>query len=424
MTPAAPIRSTADLEVPGRRIDQVIGQEHAAEVIRLAARQRRAVLLVGEPGTGKSMLAAAMAELMPASGLEDVVVRANPQARLLPRIERLPAGEAAALLAAERAHIQRERQGVSYLLGVAIAAALILGLLLAVMVSVYALIGAVVAAVALFVLRRSLVAARTVGGMRVLIDRAGQTRAPFVDATGAQAGGLLGDVRHDPFQSGGLQTEPHELVEPGAIHRAHRGVLFVDEISSLSMESQQRLLTALQEGELAITARHGGSSGAMVMTDPVPCDTVLVVACNPGELDSIHPALRSRLRGFGFEVLTEDAMERTAGNEAALGRFVAQEVARDGRIPHFSADAVAAVVNEAGRRAGPGRLTLRLRELGGLVRIAGDLAAVEGTHLTEAVHVQRALPLARSIEEQLAASRSGGPALRPIGTSNERSGRT
>ena len=27
--------------------------------------------------------------------------------------------------------------------------------------------------------------------------------AAFVDATGAHAGALLGDVRHDPFQSGG-----------------------------------------------------------------------------------------------------------------------------------------------------------------------------------------------------------------------------
>jgi Lon-like ATP-dependent protease len=422
MTASSPHASTAALEIPGPLIEQVIGQERAVEVIRLAARQRRAVLLVGEPGTGKSMLAAAMAQLMPAAGLEDVVIRANPQARLLPRIERLPAGEGARLVATERSHMRRERLSLSYLMGVAIATALVVGTLLAVIVSPYALAGGVLAAGVLLALRRSLLAARVPQGVRVLIDRAGQERAPFVDATGAHAGGLLGDVRHDPFQSGGLQTEPHELVEPGAIHRAHGGVLFVDEISSLSMDSQQRLLTALQEGELAITARHGGSSGAMVMTDPVPCDTVLVVACNPEELGSIHPALRSRLRGFGFEVLTEDTMERTAANEAALTRFVAQEVLRDGRIPHFSLAAAEAVIDEAGRRAGPGRLTLRLRELGGLVRIAGDVAAVEHATLTEPAHVARALRLARSVEEQLAAASSlGGPALLPIGLSRRAS---
>lgn len=407
--------STAELAVPERLIDQVIGQEHAVRVIRLAARQRRAVLLVGEPGTGKSMLAAAMAELMPVAGLEDVVIVPDLQARQLPRILRVPAGEGAGLVAAAGVRARRERQGLAYLFAVAIAAAAIIGLLLAVILSPYALGGALVAVLLLVWLRRSLLAAHPPPAERVLIDRAGQERAPFVDATGAQAGGLLGDVRHDPFQSGGYESEPADLVEPGAVHRAHGGVLFVDEITSLSLESQQRLLTALQEGELAITGRHGGSSGAMVMTEPVPCDTVLVVAANPEELGYLHPALRSRLRGFGFELLTDDSTARTPVTEAELARFVAQEVRRDGRIPHFTRPAVEAVVAEAARRAEAGRLTLRLRELGGLVRAAGDLAATAGAELTGAEHVERALPLAMSIEEQLAGARSAPePALRAV----------
>lgn len=407
--------STAELGVPEALIDQVIGQDGAVEVIRLAARQRRAVLLVGEPGTGKSMLAASMAELMPVAGLQDVVVRANPEARSLPRIERLPAGSAAAMVAEEGARLQQERQGLRYVFGVAVLAALALGVLLALLISPWMVGAGVLAAVLVLVLRRSVLAARTVGGARVLIDRSGQERAPFVDATGAQAGGLLGDVRHDPFQSGGFETEPHKLVEPGAIHRAHGGVLFVDEITSLTLESQQRLLTALQERELPISGRHSGSSGALVRTDPVPCDTVLVVAANPEELGYIHPALRSRLRGFGFELVTAARMERTPGGELALARFVAQEVRRDGRIPHFSAAAVKAVIDEAERRAAPGFLTLRLRELGGLARIAGDLAVVEGAGLTGAGHVGAALGLARSAEEQLAAGEGGaaGAARRP-----------
>ncbi|MEA2275390.1 MAG: ATP-dependent Lon protease [Solirubrobacteraceae bacterium] len=402
--------STATHAVPASAIDQVIGQEHAVEVIRLAARQRRAVLLVGEPGTGKSMLAAAMAELMPAGSACDVLVHANPDARTLPRVEEVPAGTGSRVVEQANARHRQERQGIAYLLGVAIGAVLLLGVLVALVVTPYAAAGGAFAAILLVVLRRRLLSVAPQAGVRLLIDRSGQERAPFVDATGAQAGGLLGDVRHDPYQSGGFETEAHELVEPGAIHRAHGGVLFVDEISSLSLESQQRLLTALQEGRLAITGRHSGSSGAMVRTDPVPCDTVLVVAANPEELPSIHPALRSRLRGFGFEVLTADSFERTPEHEAAIARFVAQEIRRDGRIPHFAGDAVAAVVEEAARRAEPGRLTLRLRELGGLVRAAGDLAAAEGVPLVDGRHVEEARALALSIEEQAAmrASRERG----------------
>lgn len=396
-----PFVSTAELEVPERLIDQVIGQERAVDVIRLAARQRRAVLLVGEPGTGKSMLAGAMAELMPAAGLEDVIVAPNRAARQLPHIVRVPAGAGAGVVAEAEARARREREGLGYLIGVSLAAAVLIGLLLAVVFTPYALAGAALAVIALLVVRRSAMVGRSGATERLLIDRTGQQRAPFVDATGAQAGGLLGDVRHDPFQSGGFESEPHELVEPGAVHRAHGGVLFVDEITSLTMESQQRLLTALQQGELAITGRHGQSSGAMVLTEPVPCETVLVVAANPEDLGYLHPALRSRLRGFGFELLMADACPRTPAAEADIARFVAQEVRRDGRIPHFSAAAVRAVVDEATRRGGPGKLTLRLRELGGLVRAAGDVAASDGAALVTADHVEQAQTLALSIEEQL-----------------------
>ncbi|MFB6164904.1 MAG: ATP-binding protein, partial [Haloarculaceae archaeon] len=50
------ITSTADIEVPDRLVDQVIGQDHARDVVKKAAKQRRHVMMIGSPGTGKSML--------------------------------------------------------------------------------------------------------------------------------------------------------------------------------------------------------------------------------------------------------------------------------------------------------------------------------------------------------------------------------
>ena len=72
-------------------------------------------------------------------------------------------------------------------------------------------------------------------------------------------------------------------------------------------------------------------------------------------------------------------------------------------IPHFDKQAISLVLKEAQRRSGRrGKLSLRLRELGGLVRIAGDLAAEESSPLTHSKHVVRARAIAKPLEQQVA----------------------
>ena len=65
------------------------------------------------------------------------------------------------------------------------------------------------------------------------------------------------------------------------------------------------------------------------------------------------------------------------------------------------------MLEAASQRAGqPGMLSCRFRELGGLIRIAGDSAVREGAALVEACHVQMALKWSLPIEEQIALSQS------------------
>ena len=66
--------STEDVPIPDRLVDQVIGQEAGSVVIKKAAEQRRHMLMIGDPGTGKSMLARSMTDLLPRDVLEDVLV--------------------------------------------------------------------------------------------------------------------------------------------------------------------------------------------------------------------------------------------------------------------------------------------------------------------------------------------------------------
>ena len=75
------LEDTSDIAVPKQMVDQVIGQEPAVDIIRKAAEQRRHVMLIGDPGTGKSMLGNAMADLLPPEELQDVLIYHNPETR-------------------------------------------------------------------------------------------------------------------------------------------------------------------------------------------------------------------------------------------------------------------------------------------------------------------------------------------------------
>ncbi|GAB7014009.1 ATP-dependent protease LonB [Halolamina salina] len=392
------IDSTSEIEVPDRLVDQVIGQEHARDVVMKAAKQRRHVMMIGSPGTGKSMLAKAMAELLPKEELEDVLVYHNPDDSNEPKVRTVPAGKGEQIIDAHKEEAQKRDQLRSLLMWIVIA-----------VVAGYAILAmgnpiiAVIAAVLIYIGFQYISRGNDAMIPNLLVNNADTKTAPFEDATGAHAGALLGDVRHDPFQSGGMETPSHDRVEAGAIHKANKGVLFIDEINTLDVRSQQHLMTAIQEGAFGITGQSERSSGAMVQTEPVPTDFVMVAAGNMDAMENMHPALRNRIRGYGYEVYMDDTIRDSPEMRRKYARFVAQEVENDGRLPHFTDDAVEEVILEARRRAGrKDHLTLELRSLGGLVRVAGDIARGEGADATTREHVLEAKGRSRSIEQQLA----------------------
>lgn len=399
-------KTTAEIKVPESLIDQVIGQDHAVEIIKKAAKQKRNVLLIGEPGTGKSMLGMAMSELLPVEELEDILVYPNPNDKNNPRIEVVKAGEGEKIVAKFKEQKRRVEAPINTMFKLLFLSILFLVLyygFLAPGAQPMVLFAGIIASVFLLMGRQYIKVKDEVLVPKLLVNNSNRKKAPFIDATGAHAGALFGDVRHDPFQSGGLETPPHELIEPGAIHKANKGVLFIDEIATLSPESQQNLLTAMQEKKFQITGQSERSSGAMVRTEPVPSDFILVGAGNLEAIAKMHPALRSRIRGYGYEIYMKDVMDDTLENRNKLVQFVAQEVVKDKKIPHFTRDAVIKIIEEARRRSGRrGKLTLRLRNLGGLVRAAGDVARSENAELVEARHVVSAKKIAKTLEQQIA----------------------
>jgi ATP-dependent Lon protease len=398
--------SSAQVEVPPRLLEQVIGQDEAVEVARKAATQKRHMLLIGEPGTGKSMLARAMVDFLPKEQLQDILAYPNNEDPNEPKIRVVPSGKGKEIVAAQKLEAAQKKEQRTILLVVLSVAifAFALYIVLTTHDLTAILIGLFIVLLIYVLMRLSGSRSESGAGVaKLLVTHTPDDKPPFVDATGAHAGALLGDVKHDPFQSGGLETPPHERVEIGAIHKANGGVLFLDEINLLKIESQHSLLTALQERKFPIVGQSERSAGAMVKTEPVPSDFVLVAAGNVDSVQTMHPALRSRIRGYGYEVYVKTTMPDTPENRMKLVRFVAQEVQKDKKIPHFDLGAMTEVIREAQRRSGrSGQLTLRLRELGGLVRVAGDIALSEGLPIVRAEQVVKAKRASRSLEQQIA----------------------
>jgi Lon-like ATP-dependent protease len=405
-------KTTNNIEVPKLLLDQVIGQDKSVDIIRKSAVQKRHVMLIGDPGTGKSMVAQAMTAFLPKEELEDIISYPNNEDSNTPHIRVVPGGKGKEIVNAQRLEAKKKKEQQSSMIITIVFMIVAFSIFAAIYPTFtggeahleYAIFGVIAAVMIFLIFSRGAMLQRQ--GLqqvpKVLVSHEKTDLPPFIEATAAHSGALLGDVRHDPFQSAGLETPPHQLVEAGAIHRAHKGVLYIDEINTLNLPSQQHLLTAIQEKKFQITGQSERSFGAMVKTEPVSCDFILVSAGNLDALNGMHPALRSRIRGYGYEIYLNSNMDDNHENRKHLIRFVAQEVKKDGKIPHFNKESVAEIIHEAQRRAGrKGKLSLRLRELGGLVRSAGDIAFENGEKIVTQDHVLKAKKIAKSLEQQV-----------------------
>jgi ATP-dependent Lon protease len=435
--------STMDVALPKDPLEMVIGQGGALEAARIASKQRRHLLLVGPPGTGKSMIAQSISHLIPPPKQEIAVLHnfSNPERPLLDVREFKPCSRSK--VDGIVVPLSKIPKYIAEKLGCRCGTCGVMSTNPQICPNCgsdkqpkrispfedFVSTNAVKTKDRVYATRKCpdgkeeiMVYERADGDKVRVYDQKSLTkvidsevrprkvivplkREPFVQATGASETELLGDVRHDPY--GGhpeVGTLPYMRVVPGAIHEAHEGVLFIDEIANLGY-LQRCILTAMQEKRFPVTGRNESSTGASVRVDAVPCDFILVAALNMSDLPSLLPPLRSRITGNGYEILLKTYMEDNEENQKKMIQFIAQEIVKDGRIPHANSEAITAIINEARKRAkmidDVAALTLRLRSISGVIKLAGDLASVEGSEFIERKHVEAAIKRGKTIEEQV-----------------------
>ncbi len=441
--------TTEEINIPKDPFERIIGQDFAVKIARICAKQRRHLMLVGPPGTGKSLIAKAISTILP-KPKQQISVLHNPSRpeRPILKIEtindvkttrpkmnsigKIIDPEDAPIFVTEELGFRCKRCGEISSPSLDFCPAcgarkgnqadnpfndLIMGFGRnskkkmvrtkrtrsdgKTEILIYEVFGEKIRVLNERDLKK--ISNNHMLNKKVLVPL---NRSTFVQATGASESELLGDVQHDPY--GGhpdIGIPPYLRVVPGAIHEAHEGVLFIDELSSLDYSIQKSILTGMQEKTFPITGRNTTSTGAAVKVDNVPCDFILVGAMNFNDIHNINPALRSRIRGSGYEVLMEIGMKDTEENRNKIAQFVAQEIVKDGKIPHATKKAVDEVIKESKRIAKVideyDGITLRLRKLAGIVKLAGDLAVVESSDYIEEKHIREAIHNAKTVEEQI-----------------------
>ena len=199
--------STAEIKVPKQLIGQVIGQDDAVEVIKKASQQRRHVLLIGEPGTGKSMLGFALAELLPMEKLVDIISFPNSNDENMPLIRTVPAGQGRDLVAKARLQSMTMFKNQNIIIFILVLLAMFAPWWVRsyyksdIMFAAFFLGGMLFLASFVIFLNLGKRVENRIKIPKVIVDNYKRKQASFNDATGAHAGALLGDVLHDPFQS-------------------------------------------------------------------------------------------------------------------------------------------------------------------------------------------------------------------------------
>ncbi len=466
-------KDTSTITIPVNPIEKIIFQEKAKSAIRKIAQNRGHMLMVGKPGTGKSMLANMFNIVLEKSmgdylkpreaitafpGKDNNHIRfayENPEA-LDKRISQITKNIDTASNNVEEFSLSTEINSIkkvkSYLIFIAIISA-VAGIFFQPAFILTSLAG--MGAIFLFIQENNQktqekIQRETHSGKQnfvknltdmipeILFDPRKETDL-MARISEPNSKNMKGGFRHDPYQSGSLQTPPHKRAFLGA--HAKAPVLYIDELKTLIKTNYMSdLLEIMQNKEFILEGgRNSGSGAADKSENSVKAENIIIACCNYDTLAYLQKegdgAFLSRIEDKGEVVNMENMVPETTKHIQQVVQYIKQEIIsfekeikntwgeifnKEGhegvkqRCEHifgkqlpdnyrltareFSREAVLEIIKELRTRGSDQKLTCILRPVNGIIKTAEFNAIFDNTPVVEAKHVQNAIKEHISLE--------------------------
>ncbi len=360
---------TSQIRIPEDPIERVILQDRAKMAIRKVAQNRGHMLMVGRPGTGKSMLAEMFREVLersigdylrPQNAIVAFPGKDRNHSRIAyenpEKVERALEDIHQALEACQNsgdefsleAQIGSIRKVKRWLLAAA-GASTAIGLFFAPAFVAAGLAG--MGAIFLYLQEnhhrvQEKIQRETGGSLRpdvkhlydlvpeVLYDPR-KEKDLMARISEPSARNMKGGFRHDPYQSGNLHTPCHKRAYLGA--HATAPIIYIDELKTLIKMSYMADLLEIMQNQRYILegGKNGGSGAADRSEDPLRAENIIVACCNHDTLaylqDEGDGAFLSRIEDKGEIVHMESAISETPESVRHVAQYVKQEIVNLGR---------------------------------------------------------------------------------------------